>query len=154
MSKQFFPPSEFKHYERMNKAFLARVEEFRRITGYPMLITSDWRDHPTSAHGKGEALDLVVYRKWREQQPHWFDIYTQAVHFGFSGVGIYFDWTAFGKKVIGLHVDDLADPTKRPLQWVRTNNTRYYYNRRGTFINSADNSILTIADIDAIARHY
>jgi hypothetical protein len=148
-----FQPHEFKHYQKMNGAFLARIEAFRLAHGYPTLLTSDWRDHPTSAHGKGVAVDQVLYSQWKVKQPHWFEIYTRAVNFGFAGVGIYFDWNAFGKPVIGLHIDDLQDSQRRPLQWIRTNGNRYYYLRNGQFTHH-DGTVLSLAQIDALARHY
>jgi hypothetical protein len=151
--KKSFQPSEFNHFSKMNGAFLARVEAFRGEHGYPTLLTSDFRDHPTSAHGKGVALDMVLYSQWKVKQPHWFEIYTRAVNFGFAGVGIYFDWNAFGKPVIGLHIDDLQDSQRRPLQWIRTNGNRYYYLRGGRFLHS-DGSELTLAQIEDLARHY
>jgi len=138
-----FKPHEFNHMTRMDADFLQKVDAFRAWHGFPTLLTSDYRDSDTSAHGEGLALDMVLYtpKRWADKQPDWFTIWQVAHQFGFRGIGVYFDWNAFGKPVIGLHVDD-SQRNARPLSWVRISG-RYYYFRHhnGMFVSPDGRSI-------------
>ena len=148
-----FKPSEFNHLDRMDSDFLNKVDRFRSWHGFPTLITSDWRDSATSAHGRGVALDMVLFlpRYWRTKQPSWFTIWQIAHQYGFRGIGVYFDWKVDGKPVIGLHVDDSDDDSRRPLSWVRISG-RYYYFRshKGTFI-APDGRELNFIDLFSLS---
>jgi hypothetical protein len=125
-----FKATEFNNLHRMDADFLAQIVAWRLWHGFPCMITSDYRESATSTHGKGLALDIVMYepKQWKAKQPNWFTIFTTALQGGFSGVGIYFDWTVDGRKVIGLHVDNGREHS---LAWIR-HQQRYYYFRANT----------------------
>lgn len=78
--------------ERMNYAFLQRLDELREHCGFPFRITSGYRDktHPIEArktkpgtHSEGIAADIACTDSW-----HRFLIVSWALSMGFTGIGI------------------------------------------------------------------
>lgn len=133
-----FKPAEFlSGAENLKLGFLRSFLEWRDWHGCPTLITSAYRNHPTSAHGKGVALDVILFEPGRYMQQtlsaeHLWNI---ATIWPFSGVGMYFDWNltyrdGVRRQALGVHVDLLADKKRRPLRWVRIDGEYLYLDPR------------------------
>jgi hypothetical protein len=137
-----FKPEEFlAGAENLKLPFLKSFLAWRDWHGCPTLITSAWRDSKTSAHGKGVALDVILFEpgKYLVQTLSPEHLWNVATLWPFAGVGMYFDWQltyrdGMRRQALGVHVDLLADPKKRPLRWVRVNGEyRYLDPRTGLF---------------------
>lgn len=126
-----FTPREFHiqgGIEKMDTGFLRDFLAWRQWTGLSTMISSAWRAGNTTAHGAGMAIDCLLFTQWRQSQPGALRHWLLATTWGFSGVGLYFDWTYDEKPAIGLHVDGWAGITtsQRPLRWLRIEGLYYY----------------------------
>lgn len=88
-------------FEKMDAFLLMFLDEFREAINTPLIVTSAYRQGNPGTHGMGRAVDVVA-PKWEGSL---FDLYLIAERFGFTGIGIYRDWTYNGKKIGGLHLD-------------------------------------------------
>lgn len=77
---------------RMNPEFLEKVDELRKLCGFPLVVTSGYRDPSHSieiakaqpgTHTQGIAADLRV-----EDAHHRYILLTTAFNLGFSGIGV------------------------------------------------------------------
>ena len=77
---------------RMNPEFLEKVDELRELCGFPLVVTSGYRDPNHSieiakaqpgTHAQGIAADLRV-----EDAHHRYILLTTAFNMGFSGIGV------------------------------------------------------------------
>lgn len=90
-----FKPSEFKYPNKMNPYLIRRLDQFREITGRPVIIHSDYRPNDNGQHGSGDAVDIHV------KGMNLLDAYLIAEKCGlFSGIGVYPHWNN-----AGLHLD-------------------------------------------------
>jgi hypothetical protein len=133
-----FSPAEFlSGAENLKLGFLSSFLKWRDWHGCPTLITSAYRNHQTSAHGKGVALDVILFEpgKYLQQTLEPEHLWNIATLWPFAGVGMYFDWNLVyrdgtRRQAIGVHVDMLADPKKRPLRWIRVDGKYLYMDAR------------------------
>ncbi|MEX2352209.1 MAG: hypothetical protein WD529_07230 [Balneolaceae bacterium] len=120
--------------ERMDTSFLRSYLAWRKWHGFSTLISSTWRKDDPNAHGKGMAIDNLLFTQWREAQPTAMHHWLLASTWPFKGVGLYFDWNYLDRSrnrdipAIGLHVDgwDGDRPGQRPLRWLRIDGNYYY----------------------------
>lgn len=128
---------------------------FRLSHDYSTLITSGYRESK-GTHGKGEAVDLVLYSEWKKRQPCFMEIWERAQRFRYiegenayawHGIGIYTDWKVNGQRVIGLHLD--VGKTSRPLNWICINNV-YYYDIGGRQFESKGSKIT----LESAEKHF
>ena len=77
---------------RMNPEFLERLDELRKLCGFPMVVTSGYRDPNHSieivksqpgTHAQGIAADIKI-----ESAHHRYTLLTTAFNLGFSGIGV------------------------------------------------------------------
>lgn len=119
---------------RMDTGFLQSFLAWRQWTGIPTMITSAWRRNDQRSHGKGKAIDCLLFTQWRVQQVSAMNHWLLATTWSFQGVGLYFDWsykcptTKADIPAIGLHVDGWSGNKlqQRPLRWLRINGLYYY----------------------------
>lgn len=133
-----FRPEEFlEGRENLSEEIIAQVVAFRKWTGYPTLITSAYRPSGSLTHSRGLAIDFVMFTKWRQKQPDPRELWIRAYVWNFTGVGIYFDWSAFGRPVVGLHADVLRGDRRRPARWIRDEGDYYFQSfADGIFYNN------------------
>lgn len=130
MIKKF--PTNLKHFEKsefnapdvMCHELLYRLDALRDYLGLPIIITSSFRlNNETSQHGKGRAVDFVV-RGW---QGSLYSLYLIVERFGFTGIGIYPDWSYIensrenGSKRVysgGFHVDTRIVKNYQSKRWI------------------------------------
>jgi len=126
--------------ENINLAFLSSFLAWRMWHGFSTMVLSAYRPGDTKAHGQGLAIDCVLWNIWKKQTIDIEHLWRIATTWPFWGVGLYFDWDADktdGVDVIGVHVDFLQTPGKRPLRWIRLNGKYYYQDlKTGLFYNS------------------
>ena len=79
-------PCEFRHPEKMDVAFLARLWEARKMADVPFRIISSVRGGPKSAHGEVPccAVDLQVLNSYERSR-----VVRSCYKVGFIRVGIY-----------------------------------------------------------------
>lgn len=94
-------------WPKLSKDLLLRVDLFRHILGVPVIVSpaadavgryrgpGDDSRHNIDMWGEVQAVDLMP------QMGDMFKAYTVAVMSGFTGIGIYPDWTPHW----GIHVD-------------------------------------------------
>lgn len=97
-SLEFFKPSEFAdreppHESKMDQAFLLKLNELRRLCGFPLYINSGYRSPKHSieivkekpgTHSKGIAVDIKILNSNQMRT-----ILKYAMQLGFTGIGIY-----------------------------------------------------------------
>ncbi len=95
---EFFTLSEFTDSEppyevKMNQAFLLKLDELRRLCGFPIYIKSGYRSPNNSdekykrtpgTHSKGIAVDIIVSPGHKQ-----LVILKYALQIGFTGIGLY-----------------------------------------------------------------
>lgn len=121
--------------------FLKSFLQWRDWHGCPTLITSAYRNHPTSAHGKGVALDVILFEPggWLQRPLQPEHLWNVATVWPFLGVGMYFDWNLTDRDgerrpAMGVHVDLMEDARRRPLRWIRVDGEyRYLDPKTGLF---------------------
>lgn len=141
-----FSPHEFlEDRARVNPLLIREVTRFRKWHGYKTLLTSVWRE--SGAHAIA-AADMVLYKKWKQSQPGYMELWRLATTWVFWGVGLYDDWTVDGESVIGLHVD-LCEPDQRdrPLRWIRSQGTYYYQLPKNGIFYAADDGTITLDEV-------
>lgn len=138
--------------EHMDPAFLRSVLAWRQWTGLPTMITSAWRKGDPRSHGKGMAIDCLLFTQWRVKQASAINHWLLATTWPFQGVGLYFDWSYRCPKTradipaVGLHVDGWSGntPKQRPLRWLRINGLYYYQSvADGTFFCQTNRKTIT-----------
>lgn len=103
--------------ERMDPAFMRKVERFREAAGFPFVVTSAYRcpDHneavsSTGRHGPhtaGRAIDVAA------DGDRAYYLITRAAEFGFTGIGVQ---QKGGARFV--HLDDLMGGNwPRPAVW-------------------------------------
>lgn len=115
-------PRDFRHPNKMDVGFLAKLSEARRVAGVPFRVVSDHRE-PGQAGVQGSAheddpckcVDLRCINTWER-----WKIVTALIGVGFERIGIYppTEWqkSRFGKGAGSIHVDDATDKP-RPRIW-------------------------------------
>lgn len=97
-SLEFFTLSEFTDREppyevKMDQAFLLKLDELRRLCGFPIYIKDGYRSENNSnekrklkpgTHYRGIAVDIIV-----SQGPRQLAILKYARQLGFTGIGTY-----------------------------------------------------------------
>jgi hypothetical protein len=102
--------------EKMSLEFMAILDEFLVFLGFPIILTSTYREGDTKTHGKGIAVDIMA---GKEKDISTLDFYILAEKFGkFNGVGLYPHWSLdINRKDIqpkgGLHIDIRDSPRAR-----------------------------------------
>lgn len=114
-SIKHFEASEFNNPKRMVYAHVRRVDRLRQNIGFPILITSDFRDGDDGEHGKGLATDLIFPTLDLDKL---YYLYLEAERHGFTGIGIYPHWEYKGKIIGGLHVDSRSPKNGRGARWI------------------------------------
>lgn len=146
--------------ERMNSCFLRSFLAWRNWTGLPTLISSSFRRGDSGTHGKGMAIDCLVFTEWLAKQPSAMQCWLFGTTWEFNGVGLYFDWRYWNvnqnKRVpaIGLHLDryDGDSNRPRPLRWLRIDGLYYYQSlKSGMFYCRTNNEVITLKE--AIRDH-
>lgn len=138
--------------------FFVEVLRFRHWTGLSTLITSAYRPGDPRAHGKGLAVDLIMFDVWKKDVTDPLRQWLLGTTWPFKGVGIYFDWNYYknGKAIpaVGLHVD--CGNTSRPVRWLRVEaeingkpEKLYYYQNttNGLFWNKKTQGTLELEDV-------
>jgi|SRR5690625_2130800 len=132
--------------ENLTKKIIEQLTIFRNWHGYPTLITSAYR--LTGSHRLGTAIDQIIWKKWRVNQPDPIELWNIATTFPWHGVGLYFDWHLG----IGLHTDLVAySQRERPLRWIRVNHQYYYQRFDGYFYSKITGQRKSLDD--EIARY-
>jgi len=146
--------------DRMDPAFMRSVLAWRQWTGLPTMITSAWRENDPRTHGKGMAIDCLLFTRWKTEQASPIRHWLLGTTWPFMGAGLYFDWSYFSRTqnqripAIGLHLDgwDGDKPGQRPLRWLRIGGQYYYQNlSTGLFYCRANGQTTTLAK--AISQH-
>lgn len=134
-SSTHFTANEIPGLAKMDPDFMQRFVDFRAWHGMPTLVTSAYRESPTSAHGRGMAIDCMLFKpgKFRVETITAERLWRTAELWGWQGLGIYFDWRlqyrdGTTRQAVGIHVDMLNDKQRRPLRWFRANGVYYYQN--------------------------
>jgi len=133
----YFTPEEFdpagQGINGIQRNLVETVLLFRAWAGYPMLLTSVYRDGDDGAHGQGLAVDFLLFTDWLREPLDPWTLWTLASTWPFQGVGIYFDWSFTDKdgndrRAVGIH-GDLEESGDRPLRWIgfADKDRRYYY---------------------------
>lgn len=81
---RFFKPSEFADPEKMDLAFLVRLDLARASAGIPFRINSSYRDDPVSAHRLGQAVDIACVDSNSR-----IIIVSSLLRLGFRRIGVY-----------------------------------------------------------------
>jgi len=145
---------------RMETGFLQSFLAWRQWTGIPTMITSAWRYNDQKSHGKGKAIDCLLFAQWRVKQVSAMNHWLLATTWPFQGVGLYFDWsyrcptTKADIPAIGLHVDGWSGKShgQRPLRWLRIGGHYYYQSMvNGDFYCKTNQQSITLQE--AIKRY-
>ena len=108
----------------INPEFLVLIVRLRADTKWPMVIHAALDVHGTHGHAENSYHLLKMGAKAAD-----FHFETEAsqreqvyyvLHGGFSGVGVYYDWTHFG-----FHID--MRPKDRTQIWTRENGKYMYF---------------------------
>lgn len=146
--------------QRMDPSFVRAVLAWRQWTGLSTMISSAWRDGDPRAHGKGLAIDCLLFTSWLSAQASPLNHWLLATTWPFKGVGLYFDWSYYDSTrkqdvpAIGLHVDgwDGDRSGQRPLRWLRIDRHYYYQSLAlGTFYCRTNKQTVTLDE--AIKQH-
>ena len=107
-----FSVSEFEiqgSIEKMDASFMQSLLAWRAWHGSKTLISSAWRENDSGTHGKGLAIDCLLFDVWLSSQPSALRHFLLGTTWSFKGVGLYFDWNYMsgGQKIpaVGLHLD-------------------------------------------------
>lgn len=140
---------------RMDVGFLRSFLAWRDWTGTKMLITSAWRKEDPKSHGKGLAIDCLLFTEWLTKQVSPLQNWLLATTWPFQGVGLYFDWYFTHKlsqkklPAIGLHVDGWSGKkiNERPLRWLRIDGHYYYQSTKtGGFYCRKNKQTITLPE--------
>jgi zinc D-Ala-D-Ala carboxypeptidase len=74
----------FPRPEKMNSAFLKKLDEARTKAGVPFIITSSFREDSKTSHGRGTGVDMRC-----AQSTQRFRILKALLEVGFSRIGVY-----------------------------------------------------------------
>ena len=102
---RFFSPQEnWGNPGLMVLEFVQTLEEFRQYLGLSLVISCGTQGNHTadSWHYKGRAADIIIPDMAGKTL---LDVGLQASRFGFTGIGLYRDWSYNGKRVGGLHLE-------------------------------------------------
>lgn len=133
--------------EHMDTSFLRSYLAWRQWHGFSTLISSAWRKNDPNSHGKGMAIDNLLFTQWRQSQTTAMQHWLLATTWPFKGVGLYFDWSYSDRSsnwdipAIGLHIDgwDGNRSGQRPLRWLRIGGNYYYQSvEHGSFYCQAN----------------
>ena len=101
---------------KMDVEFLTILDEFCIFIGFPIILTSTYREGDSKTHGRGIAADIMA---GIEKDISLLDLYLLAEKFGkFRGVGMYPHWkkdvnSRGSKPEGGLHLDIRTDDQAR-----------------------------------------
>jgi hypothetical protein len=141
--------------DRMDTNFLRSFLAWRDWTNTKTLITSAWRDNDPKSHGKGLAIDCLLFDQWLTNQASPLKHWLFATTWPFQGVGLYFDWQfthkLTGEKIpaIGLHIDGWSGQRigERPLRWLRIDGLYYYQSTNsGAFYCKTNKKTITLPE--------
>jgi hypothetical protein len=139
--------------EHMDPSFLRSVLAWRQWTGLPTLISSAWRKGDPRSHGKGMAIDCLLFTDWLRKQASPTQHWMLATTWPFKGVGLYFDWSYKSRATqevvpaVGLHLDgwDGNVRSQRPLRWLRVDGHYYHQSlTTGRFYCRANKKTITL----------
>jgi len=105
---------QFNNFEKMELVIIDMLEhmlKFCSSMGLQHKINSDYRDDDTGQHGKGKAVDFVLYKKVLGDF-HWLYQFHIALRFDFTGIGVYPCWNT-----PGIHVDSRDIKFPKALWW-------------------------------------
>lgn len=102
-------------YEKLSKTLLGQLELLAAHLGQELLITSGYRPGGSSQHRLGLAVDVVPSRPIEL-----LDLWIAAERFGFSGLGVYPDWSNGAEVTGGLHLD--VRITNMGARWIGVRN--------------------------------
>lgn len=106
---------------KLVRSFIREVALWRNWHGFKFQITSAYRDE--GSHSYGKAVDGLLWKQWRVEQPDPMHIWRLATTWPWMGVGIYFDW----EDGCGIHLDmNGRSQSQRPLRWMRIKGEYYY----------------------------
>lgn len=132
--------------ENLQKEIIIELTQFRNWFGYPIEITSAYRDDDSS-HGTGLSIDFIIWRKWQTTQPDILTCWNALTRWPFTGIGIYFDW----ERGVGFHADVIRKVRQRPLRWLRLDGEYYY---QSVFDNSFYNGNMKTTVQSEIKKYY
>ena len=88
----------------MDQDLIDKITEFRRELGYPLYVTSGFRDGDgSSQHHSGKAVDVISPDFVKNRGL--VDMYMIAEKYNFGGIGVYPHWKWRSQKRGGLHLD-------------------------------------------------
>jgi len=145
-----FKPEEFRgSWEYMNQDLLDMLDEYRETLGFPVVISPHpdalgrtlSPDHPNygsmhniTKYGACRAADVMPYCPTLE------DAYNAAREIGFTGIGLYPDWSPH----FGVHLDNRPDRTPEdPALWA----ARKVWDARKKRFVQVYNSIVDVLDL-------
>lgn len=153
-----FNPSEFQIRQGtgvtdIDLDFFRSYAGWRQWHEYPILITSAYRPGDDGAHGRGEALDGILFQDWKSKVVPPAEQWRIATTWPFQGIGIYFDWSfrtnqGEDQQAVGLHCDNLSKKgVSRPLRWIRADGIYYYQSiKDGRFYTSNGQQSTTLEE--------
>lgn len=87
---RYFRASEFAEPDKMDRAFLRKLDSIRASAAVPLFVTSSYRDGPGSAHHLGCAVDVADNLKGNPISSRWrFQVVRAALQHGITRIGIY-----------------------------------------------------------------
>lgn len=100
---RYFTKEEFgTNANKLNEDLLMHLDKLRAAVGFPLYITSAYREGDKGYHGRGLALDIVC-PAWDKSYIEFYEVVKNTDFF--NGIGLYANWTYKGKKVVGVHID-------------------------------------------------
>ena len=151
-----FSPSEFSgDIKKMDSCFLRNFLAWRQWHGFSTMISSAYRKGNTGVHGKGMAIDCLLFTRFRQEQVTPIQHWLTASAWGFKGIGLYFDWNYWNPALkssvpaIGLHVDSYNGDARRtrPLRWLRIDGLFYYQSlQTGFFFCRTNGRTISLAE--------
>lgn len=91
-------------FDKIQPVIIKKAQELRDLIGYPLIVTSGYRESKSSQHGLGLALDVIAPEYVAKYGLRSFFLGAEKV--GFKGLGVYPFWK-YNKAVAGgLHIDE------------------------------------------------
>lgn len=93
------------HAERMQSAFLLKLDRARALAGIPFYVSSAWRDDPDGPHGEGYGVDIRIepFATGVSKSRARYLIVKAALEVGISRIGVY-------DQHVHLDIDPDEDP--------------------------------------------